>query len=78
MEIKTGQSSKELKPQFKIPKNEVSCKQCNSERVHQCRDDIIENVRATRGGWRTTPGGGLRGGAPAGRSSKVSTFQPIV
>lgn len=81
-EIKTGQSSKEPKPQlmsqYKTHKNEISCKQCNSERVHQCRDDIIENVRATRGGWRTTPGGGLRGGAPAGRSSKVSTFQPIV
>ena len=81
-EIKTGQSSKEQKPQlmsqYKTHKNEISCKQCNSERVHQCRDDIIKNVRATRGGWRTTPGGGLRGGAPAGRSSKVSTFQPIV
>ena len=86
-EIKTDQSSQETKPetadqpdiksQFKTHKNEVNCKHCLSERVHECRDDIVI-VRGERGGWGRTPGGGLKGGAPAGRSSNVSTFTPIV
>ena len=86
-EIKTDQNGQETKPetadkpgtksQFKTHKNEVNCKQCTSERVHECRDDIV-GVRGERGGWGRTPGGGLKGGAPAGRSSNVSTFRPIV
>ena len=87
-EIKTDQGGLESKPetadtshdksQFKTHKNEVSCRQCNSEKVHECRDDATETVRVRRGGWGRFPGGGLKGGAPAGRSSNVSTFTPIV
>ena len=86
-EIKIDQSSLETKPetadqsdiksQYKTHINEVNCKKCLSEHVHECRDDIVI-VRAVRGGWERSHGGGLKGGAPAGRSSNVSTFQPIV
>ena len=86
-EIKTDQSSQETKPekadqpdiksQFETHKNEVNCKHCLSERVHECRDDIVI-VRGERGGWGRTPGGGLKGGAPAGSSTNVSTFTFIV
>ena len=64
-ETKTDQSAQETKAkiadqpdnkrQFKTHINEVNCKQCLSERVHECRDDIVR-VR----------GRGVAGGGPLG------------
>ena len=59
------------KPQFKTNKNEVSCKLCRSQTVHICADDEDKKSWTRRGGWPRS--GGLCGGAPAGRSSNVST-----
>ena len=59
------------KPQFKTNKNEVSCRLCRSQTVHICADDEDNKNWTRRGGWPRS--GGLRGGAPAGRSSNVST-----
>ena len=59
------------KPQFKTHTNEVSCKLCNSETVHICPEDDDNKRWTRRGGW--TRFVGLCGGAPAGRSSNVST-----
>ena len=65
-----SEKKQEGKPQFKTHTNEVSCKLCNSETVHICPED--DNKRGTRrGGWPRFSG--LSGGAPAGRSSNVST-----
>ena len=35
-----------------------------------CSDDIVI-VRVIRGGWERSPGGGLKGGAPAGDEAFV-------
>ena len=59
------------KSQFKTHTNEVSCKLCNSETVHICPEDNNNKKSTRRGGWPCFDG--LRGGAPAGRSSNVST-----
>jgi len=59
------------KSQFKTHTNEVSCKLCNSETVHVCPEDNDNKKSTRRGGWPCFDG--LRGGAPAGRSSNVST-----
>ena len=59
------------KSQFKTHTNEVSCKLCNSETVHICPEDNDIKKWTRRGGWPSFDG--LRGGAPAGRSSNVST-----
>ena len=59
------------KSQFKTHTNEVSCKLCNSETVHICPEDNDNKKFTRRGGWPCFDG--LRGGAPAGRSSNVST-----
>ena len=59
------------KSQFKTHTNEVSCKLCNSETVHICLEDNDIKKWTRRGGWPCFDG--LRGGAPAGRSSNVST-----
>ena len=59
------------KAQFKTNKNEVSCKLCRSQTVHICADDEDNKSWTRRGGWPRS--GGLCGGAPAGRSSNVST-----
>ena len=59
------------KPQFKTHTNEVSCKLCNSETVHICPEDDNNKRWTRRGGWPRFVG--LCGGAPAGRSSNVST-----
>ena len=59
------------KPQFKTHANEVSCKLCNSETVHICPEDEENKMWTRRGGWPRFVG--LCGGAPAGRSSNVST-----
>ena len=56
--------------QFKTHKHEVGCKQCITESVHMCKEDGENNMWTKRGGWPYR--GGLRGGAPAGRSSNVS------
>ena len=60
------------KSQFKTHLNEVSCKQCNSQNVHMCQEDVENKLWTRRGGWPHH--GGLRGGAPAGSSSNVSTL----
>ena len=60
------------KSQFKTNLNEVSCKQCNSQKVHMCQEDAENKLWTRRGGWPRH--GGLRGGAPAGSSSNVSTL----
>ena len=72
--IKTNEQKKE-KCRFNTHPNEVSCKQCNRENVHMCLEDA-ENKPVRRGGWPHH--GGLRGGAPAGTSSNVSTLNHIV
>ena len=72
--IKTSEYKKG-KSRFKTLPNEVSCKQCNRENVHMCLEDA-ENKPVRRGGWPHH--GGLRGGAPAGTSSNVSTLSNIV
>ena len=59
------------KPQFKTHTNEVSCKLCNSETVHICPEDEENKMWTRRGGWPRFSV--LSGGAPAGRSSNVST-----
>ena len=62
--------------QFKTHTNEVGCKQCINESVHMCKEDAENKTRTKRGGWPQS--GGLRGGAPAGRSSNVSTSKDLV
>ena len=66
--------TKEVQHRFETHKNEVSCKDCNKERVHYCKEDCQQDVKTKRGGWAPTPGGGLKGGAPGCRTSNVSTF----
>ena len=63
------------KSQFKTYMNEVSCKQCNNQKVHMCQEDAGNKLWTRRGGWPHR--GGLRGGAPAGSSSNVSTLKHI-
>ena len=62
--------------QFKTHEHEVGCKQCNKESVHMCKEDAENMIWTKRGGWPYR--GGLRGGAPAGRSSNVSTYKDLV
>ena len=62
--------------QFKTHENEVGCKQCIKESVHMCKEDAENKMWTKRGGWPHS--GRLRGGAPAGRSSNVSTFKDLV
>ena len=62
--------------QFKTHENEVGCKQCIKESVHMCKEDAENKMWTKRGGWPHS--GGLRGGAPAGRSSKVSSLKDLV
>ena len=57
--------------QFETHKTEVECKQCIKESVHMCKEDVENKMWTKRGGWSHR--GGLRGGAPAGRSLNVST-----
>ena len=57
--------------QFKTHEHEVGCKHCIKESVHMCKEDTENNMWTKRGGWPYR--GELRGGAPAGRSSNVST-----
>ena len=64
------------KSQFKTHEHEVGCKQCNKESVHMCKEDAENMMWTKRGGWPYR--GGLRGGAPAGRSSNVSTYKDLV
>jgi hypothetical protein len=64
------------KPQFQTHMNEVSCKLCRSQTVHMCADDEDNKSWTRRGGWPCS--GGLRGGAPAGRSSNVSTGSRLI
>jgi hypothetical protein len=59
------------KTQFKTNMNEVSCKLCRSQTVPICADGEGNKSWTRRGGWPRS--GGLCGGAPAGRSSNVST-----
>ena len=73
--IKTNEQKNE-KSRFKTHPNEVSCKQCNRQNVHMCHEDAENKLPVRRGGWPHH--GGLRGGAPAGTSSNVSTLSNIV
>ena len=73
--IKTNEQKNE-KSRFKTHPNEVSCKQCNRQNVHMCHEDAENKLPVRRGGWPHH--GGLRGGAPAGTSSNVSTLSHIV
>ena len=75
---KEAKVEKEVKNQYKTHYNEVSCRDCNKERVHHCKEDGQQEVKTKRGGWAPSPGGGLKGGAPGFRPSNVSTFKPIV
>ena len=68
--LKTNEQKKE-KCRFNTHPNEVSCKQCNRENVHMCQEDA-DNKLLTRSS--SPHHGGLRGGAPAGTSSNVSTL----
>ena len=73
--IKTNEQKNE-KSRFKTHPNEVSCKQCNRQNVHMCHEDAENKLPVKRSGWPHH--GGLRGGAPAGTSSNVSTLSNIV
>ena len=73
--IKTSEYKKE-KSRFKTHPNEVSCKHCNRQNVHMCQEDAENKLWTRRSGWPHR--GGLRGGAPAGTSSNVSTLNTIV
>ena len=77
-EDKILKSSKNKKGEcrFQTHPNEVICKQCNRENVHMCKEDAENKLPKRRSGWPYH--GGLRGGAPAGTSSNVSTSKHIV
>ena len=73
--IKTSEHKNE-KSRFNTHPNEVSCKHCNRQNVHMCQEDAVNKLWTRRSGWPHR--GGLRGGAPAGTSSNVSTLNTIV
>ena len=75
MKVKVDQKQSH-QAQFKTHENEVGCKQCIKESVHVCKEDAKNKMWTKRGGWPHS--GGLRGGAPAGRSSNVSTLKDLM